>query len=48
MSYGVTENVLRCDACTVTPQDKDATPEDKVSLRSILNNEIRLILLKII
>ncbi len=29
-SYGVTENVLRCDACTVTPQDKDVTPEDKV------------------
>ncbi len=37
-SYGVTENVLRCDACTVTTQDKDVTPQDKVSLKSILNN----------
>ncbi len=37
-SYGVTENVLHCDTCTVTPQDEDVTPEDKVSLKSILNN----------
>ncbi len=36
-SFGVTDNVLRCDSCTVSPQDKDVTPEDKVSLKSILN-----------
>ncbi len=43
MSFGVTENVLQCEACTVTPQDKDVKPEDKVSLRSILNNSIRFV-----
>ncbi len=34
------ETVLRGDTCTVTPQIKDVTPEDKVSLKSILNNYI--------
>ncbi len=37
-SYGVTENVLQCDAWTVTQQDKDVSPEDKVSLKSIVKN----------
>ncbi len=41
----VWQNVLWCDACTVTPQDKDVTPQDKdvtpqdkVSLKSTLNS----------
>ncbi len=42
-SCGVTENVLWFDTCTVTPQDKYVTSEDKVSLKSILNNWVRFV-----